>query len=1213
MARSEVERDEVEGPFIQQLESMGWTHVRGKDLADEGRAYTDVLLKRRLRAAVRRVNRIAETDAEWVEEVQAAQAIADLAGTDIGPQGRNLKEGNFAATELLLHGSKKMRGPAALKAQDVFVQYIDWDIEDEAKATSRNEFLVVSQLRVRTAAGFEEIPDLVLFVNGIPVGVVECKSPDLQNPVRAAVRDLRAYAGLQPEHDEEERDTRTAPRGIPELFRTVQLLIAASGKTAYLGTITSRERDYAPWRSVEPDYEKVGDLRNALRQVGCEPRLLEAGEEPSEQQMLVAAVLKPVNLLNILRHYVFPMPLKQKKAKKKRDGGGTGASGGAPKIKVVCRHQQYRAVEKMVARLRERRTPLDPGATHDERGGVIWHTQGSGKSLTMAFLARRLHMSRDVELNSFTLLVVTDRTQLQRQLDAAIRTGGGRSVKTAQKRNEIEGMLRDGGRHVIFSMIQKFGFPGSIGQDGGDDREFGEEYRKARKKQAAEAAQGSSEKAGQVVVPPYYPLCTDSTKVLVLVDEAHRSHTSMLHACLRQAAPNAARIGFTGTPIMEGKLRDTERIFGPFIDTYKMAEAELDKVVVPIRYEGRTGPADVRKGEALDVKFENLIADRTEEQRKALRKKYSQPTERDVAESLPMIRAKAKDMLEHYVTRVLPDGFKAQVAAVSRPAVVAYRDALNEARAELLERVAVFAPDGRFPERFRGVPLKEFSPEDRVLYWAWRNQAVIRRMEFVPVISAGKKKDGGWSQWTDESRQQAHIERFLEDLPELPRDNPWALTHVAQPAPARPAAGAGLPWSKAVPDPPVRPGIPEDAPVAFLIVKSMLLTGFDAPIEQVLYLDRPIRDAELLQAVARVNRPAPGKEGGLVVDYYGVLAPLSDALSGYGREATAVRASLPGIEKAIVDAQTAATKVREFLSGMDITDLDSRGGRARAMLALNDENDRALFDKRLKDFLGFLELVLPHEKSLAFLEDATRWALLQQRVRQHYRDTPGGGFPLRDYGRKVRALIAEHLEAPEITQVIPPVSILSSAFDSDVRDIEDPREAAAEMEHALRFHLEEHTRREDETKYRALSKALKDVLENMDARWRVDELAKLIDQARKEEEDDPLLAGAGPLERRVHSWLKGGIDAAPSIVEPEPAELRRLSAGVYEVVRKTVRPVSYQGKSKHVTLLTAHLTERLRGDGLSATTGDTQVEVKVVARHIVNHVQEHLQAFKSER
>lgn len=187
--RREIERDEVEVPFIRQLESMGWTHVTGKDLiADKERDYTDVLLKNRLTRAIRKINRLHDSDAEWIDaedrDGHAARAIAALESVSIGPQGRNLREANFKATDLLLHGAPPMRGHAVHhKGLDVIVQYIDWQIEDEEQIKERNDFLVVSQLRVRTPAGYEEIPDLVLFVNGIPVAVVECKSPDLQDPV----------------------------------------------------------------------------------------------------------------------------------------------------------------------------------------------------------------------------------------------------------------------------------------------------------------------------------------------------------------------------------------------------------------------------------------------------------------------------------------------------------------------------------------------------------------------------------------------------------------------------------------------------------------------------------------------------------------------------------------------------------------------------------------------------------------------------------------------------------------------------------------------------------------------------------------------------------------------------------------------------------------------------------------------------------------------
>ena len=565
-----------------------------------------------------------------------------------------------------------------------------------------------------------------------------------------------------------------------------------------------------------------------------------------------------------------------------------------------------------------------PGvSTEDERGGVIWHTQGSGKSLTMTFLVRRVHLHH--RLSEFMVVVVTDRTQLQTQLSTDAETQRQSDVETAKTRTQMEGLLRDGGRRVVFGMIQKYGtgfaFAGEA-EGSGDDLDLTGEG----------TGRSEDESPGPV---PEFPECNKSPDILVLVDEAHRSHTSVLHAALRKAIPNAAKIGFTGTPIITGREEDTRRIFGRgdsprgFLDEYRMEDAEHDGVVVRIRYEGRTGEGKVRDGEVLDRGFDDLVRDRTLKQRAALLEKW--PTERDVAESVPMIEAKAEDMLEHWVTTVLPGGFKAQVAAVSRKAAVQYHHALRKARDELLTQLAEFAP-----ESVTGTPLEKLSARQRYLHQAYRFRALLRRIDFVPVISPGSgHKRGEWREWTDAGRQEAYTERFQKAFPELAPDPEWvAVTpfnppQAPAPAPSTdPAGGMNTPWSKAANSepPPLPTSVPDpvhpDSPVAFLIVKSMLLTGFDAPREQVLYLDRPIRDAELLQAVARVNRTSPGKEVGYVVDYYGVFEHLSSALAGY-RNAD-VTDTMRDLSYEVDKLGPAAQEVRDFLrrNGIDDAQLD---------------------------------------------------------------------------------------------------------------------------------------------------------------------------------------------------------------------------------------------------------------------------------------------------
>ncbi|MBQ1159700.1 type I restriction endonuclease subunit R [Streptomyces sp. A73] len=1204
--RQTVELDETEEPFLAQLEAMGWTHLPGSALTPEDREPGAPLLTGRLKKALRRINKLPGQSGCWMGETDLKEVAGQLLRLSHRAGRDALKEVNSELTGLLHHGVP-LRGP---DGKDRHAQLIDWETD-----SPHNEFLAVSQLRVSTPGGASyEVPDIVLFVNGIPLAVIECKSQDLRDPLGDAIRDLRAYTGNPVESDD--RPARNLPAGIPALFAAAQLLVAASGTDAALGTFEADERHYARWHSAEPDHEDDSALHRALREAQQartpgEAPFLGAEERVNGQHRLIAIALKPRNLLNIVRHYVIELPVKN-------------AEGEVVKrVKTVCRHQQYRAVEKIVERLRTKRSPLDAGAEDDERGGVIWHTQGSGKSLTMAFLARRLHQSDDPVLNQFTVLVVTDRTQLQEQLHATVQLSESPS-EIADSQADVESLLesagKPGGRRVIFAMIQKYlgRVPGLVlGDEAKEERNLAEEFRQSRKR--IEAGEDPGEAADPLpdeaeVRRREFRLCSESSRVLVLIDEAHRSHSSVLHACLRDAVPNAARIGFTGTPILKGRRKLTREIFGPTIDTYRMDEAERDMVVVPVEYEGRTGPANVKEGEELDAKFINLLAPLTERQKRSLRGRWAHPTGRDVSESVPMIRAKAKDMLEHYVLGPLRYGYKAQVAAVSREAVVLYRSALSDARAELLEKLVSFDP-----ERLRGVAPSAYTHEDRVLLAAWHQQALLRRIDFVPVISAGKERSSGrWREWTDEDRQQDHVARFLQRLPALAPDNPWAVTRLPEPDPL-PAGRTGQPqgrtdglnpWSGSGT---AEPSPAELPPIAFLIVKSMLLTGFDAPIEQVLYLDRPIQDAELLQAVARVNRPYPGKKNGLVVDYYGVLADLRLTLAAYRDEPEGKGGGMRTLGAAIPEMKEAGKELSRFLrETLGITDLSSREGRNQAVLALKDDRDRLTFDRLLGDFLSAQDRVLPHQAALGWVAEAQRWTVLQKRARRLYRDAPNGDFSLRAYGRQVRAMIADHLELPEITQEIVPIALNDPGFDAAVERIGNTQLAAAEQAHGLRRHLEQHERRERPEVYDELSKALDRVLREFDGRWAEmkEQLKPLIERAREQADDDPALVGASPGERRLYAQISDCFNGTDTLPDVPPETLRELSGLVYTAVTDRVTLTSFGPEERYLTALESDifqaLRRALRAAGLRAPVEPT----RSVARRLAGHVQEFLSLYQ---
>ncbi|MBP0456466.1 type I restriction endonuclease subunit R [Streptomyces montanisoli] len=1144
MTAAQAERDEVELPILAQLRAMGWTHVRGPEA---GTLDADKpLLLGRLHAALRRINVRAVDGRPWMDSTDGDRSAAALASA---PLGKGIAEANFAATDMLLSGYV-LPGPSAAHAgASATVQYVEWHEERRAL----NEFTVVDQLRVRNRSGELSVLDIVLFVNGIPLVAVECKSPDLADPIRSAVLDLRYYAGDPVTDDERDGSGLPVPAGVPELFRTVQLLVAATSETAYLGTVTSDPARFHPWRSVEP--ESVAELRGELPD-GVGPL--------NERHKLVGVVLRPAGLLTFVRHYLVLLPVE--------------TEAGVRTVKAAARHQQYRAAEKAVRRLLTGRS-RGAAVPDDERGGVIWHTQGSGKSLTMAFLVRRIHLHH--KLGEFTVVVVTDRTQLQDQLARTLKLSESDTV-TAQTRAQMEGLLRDGGRRVVFAMIQKYGagvtFAGEA-KGGEDDRDLTREY--------ADAERARREPRTVDPAPVLnFTQCNTSSEFLVLVDEAHRSHTNVLHAALRKAVPNAAKIGFTGTPITTGQLDDTRRIFvgpdGDFIDTYRMSEAERDGVVVRIRYEGRTGEGKVFDKDGLDRKFADLVRDRTPAERAALLKES--PTERDVAESLPMIRAKAEDMLEHWVTWVLPDGdFKAQVAAVSRKAAVEYRDALRLARDNLLEELARFDP-----ESLAGILPKNLTRRQRYRLQAYQYRSLLRRIDFVPVVSPGEeRKRREWLDWTDHDLQEGYIERFHQPFPQLPPEPDWvASTPFGSPEPGtQDSPGAGdYPWSQPEADPPAAAQKPAavhpDSPIAFLIVKSMLLTGFDAPREQVLYLDRPIRDAELLQAVARVNRPMAGKRIGRVVDYYGVFDHLTDALADYQQDD--VDDTMRSMSEEIGGLKPAAEAVRAYLRahGVSEQDLASFNEMGSVLELFEPDAVRFGYDEVLKRFLDTLERVLPHEAGLDHVDDARRWTLLQKRVRRHFRDGPGGTFSLHTLGRKVRAMVAGHLEGPEIEQALPPVLLTSPVFDERVRAL-PAGEAAAEMQHALRFHLEERVRQEDPEKYVRLSARLEEILRELAGHFEElkAELGPLIDQARSEAEEDESLASLSVVEARLFRLLKQLLGDNPEIV-PRGHDIRPLVSDVCAEAAGFMGRVSYQGESQDIDALARRIHGRLVRGGM---------------------------------
>ncbi|WP_338740514.1 HsdR family type I site-specific deoxyribonuclease [Actinomadura luteofluorescens] len=1026
---------QVEAPLLRQLCDMGWEHLAGAppevfaptDPAASGRdSFGEVLLEARLRTAIRAIN-LGPDGTPWLDEARVSQAVAELAR--IGAAG--LLEANEHATELLVSGVTVPGLDGWDGGRDQRVYFIDW------RNWQHNDFTVVSQFRMDvpgTQGRKFIVPDEVLFVNGIPLVVVECKKPSRGDAINEAVTQIRKYA---------EQNSTPTPEGNRKLFHTVQLTVATCGERARLGTFTGETGHYMPWRDPYP--RTNAQIAAGL---GCDERSV------TEQNRLAAVVLDPRRLLEIVHDYVTFMTL---------DDGH--------RIKAAPRYQQYRAVELALRRLLEGETKPENGE-QDRRGGVIWHTQGSGKSLTMTFLVRRMR-SID-ELADARVVLITDRTQLQRQLSKTL-TLTGEEVQEATSVRKAKRLLGEHGPGIVAVMIQK------------------------QQDVAARKSDGELSEAA----PSLGELNTDAS-VIVLIDEAHRSHGSRLHMNLLEALPNCARIGFTGTPIIMGKRKKTSQIFGPIIDRYLLADAEKDGAVVRIFYEGNTVKGAVRDGRDLDEVFEDMFAEQSEQEREELQRRYA--TRGDVLEAEELIEAKARHMLRHYVAGVLPNEFKAQIVANSREATIRYREALIKARDRLVAEAETV------PARLLDSPLDGLTPRQVVLVQAHRKLALLRAMDFVPVISPGTDDDEArFAEWTDKRRQEERIEAFKKPFPE--------------------ELGEG------------------DKPIGFLIVKSMLLTGFDAPIEQVLYIDRSLKEAELLQAVARVNRPAEGKKCGYVVDYYGVANHLAEALKAYAAED--VDGVLYDLREEAAKLDPMRRRLRAIFTEKGV--VPSGGTLEDCVLSLEEGARFDRFEAELRRFLSTIDVILPEPVVSPYLPDATLYAEIAMRARRRYR-VDGGDFDPAVFGAKVRQLIDEHLRSLGIDQKLPPVSLTADDFEEKVAALPDARTRASEMEHAVRDHIEVNRGR-DPRRYRMLSERLEEILRDYADNWEQQAalLADLVADLRAdrpEQDDDPL----SPPERALYGVLLEET-ARDGVVQPETDRwLCDIVAGVFGLaVRMTHR------------------------------------------------------------
>ena len=1009
----------VEKPFLDQLDALGWTVIdQGSDIPSDPskslrNSFREVILRDEFNKAVRRIN-VTDDGREWLTDKQLDKLFDDITGQT----GNSLREINENVQELLYRiqaDENELTGE-----EDPNVKLIDF------KHPERNTFHAINQFRIDTPGGVKLfiIPDIVLFVNGLPLVVVEAKDRNQveANPMAEAFKQLMRYS-------EQREETKEAglKEGEPRLFHTNQFIIRTCGDQCEFGTVTSTDEEYFyPWRDIYPvKYRKY------------EPPL---GKE-RQQELLVQGMLPKETLLDIVRNCTVFM-----------DVGDTRA-------KIVCRYQQYRAMLKIVDRLRTGQTPT-------ERSGVVWHTQGSGKSLSMVFLIRKLRRCDD--LKDYKVCLINDRTDLEEQLGKTAALAG-EKVTYINSTGELRERLASDFGNLNMVMVHKF-------------------------QEAQRDVPDYLESALEIPRYESFGIVNSSERILLMIDEAHRTQSGDLGDNLFEAFPNATRLAFTGTPliVVKDKKQTVDR-FGTYIDKYKLQDAVDDGATVQILYEGKTADSAIerkaefdqkvdtlarthvesqlRKQENVDrlkkmataegKKFDDLVKEKTDEEILELKKKWG--TTGDILEADKRIEEIAADVVDHYVANILPNGFKAQVVCASKMAAVKYKKYIDNA---LSDRLAA----EQAKPIWTGDPAG-LTDDNRD---SFRDDDLCKRIAFlksvVVVSSAGTNEPAVITAARKHAREVNAVKSFKKafDL-----DDPNK----------------------------------EDTGIAFLIVCDMLLTGFDAPIEQVMYIDKNVKDHNLLQTIARVNRVAKGKSRGYIIDYIGLSNHLKQALSIYAGEDQAdlegsfqdIAVELPVLETRYqrllnLFKDCGVVRIEEFVNQQIADPKDEFTVLEDAIDKMEDVKRRSNFEVYLKKFLQSMDIVLPHSAANPYKIPAKRFGYLLVRVRERYKDET---LSITDIGGKVQKLIDQHLISLGINPKIPPVELLSSQFVTEIEKNKSSKAKASEMEHAIRKHCKVKFE-QDPAFYRNLSDKLEELIKKHKDNW--DELYKDMFALRQEAE-----------------------------------------------------------------------------------------------------------------
>ena len=652
----------VEKPFLEKLRLLGWQVIdQGIGIPQEPEKslrenFKQVVLPEEFKKAIKKINITADSR-EWLTDKQLDEILFEIQNFP----GKGLHEANKEIHRLLLKGTSVARNELTGE-QDPTVRLVDFKNHDN------NSFIAINQFRLNTPGASRQgiIPDIVLFLNGMPVCVVEAKDFDVAEPLSEAYLQITRYANTRD-------DDYGFKEGEERLFHYNMFSIITHGTEARVGTISAEFDFYNNWVDIFPE----------------EYRTVTYPPDEERQEVLIHGMLNKEILIDLLKHFTLFIEIKK-----------------GVEVKIVARYNQYRAVGKIIKNYREGKTPM-------EKSGVVWHTQGSGKSLTMVFLIRKLRSLDD--LKDLKIIFIVDRIDLEVQLsETAAMTG--EPVRIINRRSRLNQLSDDTG-DVNMVMIHKFL----------DEKNI--------------AAQSLID-AGIVPFFEKFDTINNSDRILLLIDEAHRTQGGDMGDNLFSAFPHAARIGFTGTPLLTERheIKTHER-FGGFIDFYKFDKAVKDRATVEIKYIGKVSKDKLDDKDAFDTEFEDMFEQRTQAEKEEIQRRYGSFIA--YLESKERIAAISRNIIDHYYEDILVNGFKAQVVASSIVAAVRYKYELEIAIQNKI------------------VELKKLPQEDL-------DAEQLQQLEFMKVAaivsSLGNNEPGYISKARREAREMNAIENFKADF-----------------------------------------------------------------------------------------------------------------------------------------------------------------------------------------------------------------------------------------------------------------------------------------------------------------------------------------------------------------------------------------------------------------------------------------------------------------